>query len=193
MQPDTQLEHYQALLMQWQKTINLVSPSTLNDVWNRHFADSLQLVDKIPNTVKSICDIGSGAGFPGLVIAMKRPDLHVHLIESDTRKCAFLRTVSRETKTENVHIHNDRIENIIATIDADFLTSRALASLRQIMRYSEALWQNKSDFQLLLLKGATVQNEIDEALRHYDFDYQTFPSCTDSKGKILTVNNIRTR
>lgn len=193
MQPDTQLEHYQALLMQWQKTINLVSPSTLNDVWTRHFVDSLQLLDKIPDNVHSLCDIGSGAGFPGLVIAMKRPDITVHLIESDTRKCAFLRTVSRETNTGNVIIHNDRIENFIQSIHADCLTSRALASLRQIIRYSQDLWHNKPDFHLVLPKGATVQSEIDEAVKEYCFEYQSFPSVTDKKATILDVNNIRRR
>lgn len=178
--------------MQWQKTINLVSPATLNDVWNRHFDDSLQLLDYIPEGVKSICDIGSGAGFPGMVIAIMRPDIDIQMIEADTRKCAFLKTVSRETRRDNCIIHNDRIENVIDTIEADCLTSRALASLRQILRYSQPLWHDKPEFLMILPKGATVQDEIDEASKYYKFDYNLHQSQTDPKAKIITVNNICT-
>lgn len=100
---------YEALLKKWQPAINLVSPDTLSEIRTRHIEDSAQLVDLIPAGAKTLFDLGSGAGFPGLVIAMMRPDLEVHLVESDQKKCAFLSTVSRETKTP-VIIHNSRVE-----------------------------------------------------------------------------------
>ena len=131
MHNEPALKHYYGLLLKWQKTINLVSPSTLDDAWNRHFEDSIQVVSYIPENMKILCDIGSGAGFPGLVIAIERPDIQVHLVESDSRKCAFMRTVSRETNLSNVTIHNDRIENVIGDIDADYVSARALASLNK--------------------------------------------------------------
>jgi len=86
MQPDNKLKIYLELLLKWQKAINLISPATLDKAWDRHFEDSLQLLDYIPDSVKSICDIGSGAGFPGLIIAISRPNLDVSLIESDVSK-----------------------------------------------------------------------------------------------------------
>jgi len=90
------LEVYHALLLKWQAAVNLVSPKTLDEAWQRHFLDSVQLLSSIDADVKTIADIGSGAGFPGLVLALCRPDLEVHLIESDMKKCQFLSTVLRE-------------------------------------------------------------------------------------------------
>tara|TARA_B100001750_G_scaffold243143_1_gene257792 strand:- start:758 stop:1339 length:582 start_codon:yes stop_codon:yes gene_type:complete len=191
MQPDKKTILYRDLLLKWQKTINLVSPATLQNVWERHFEDSLQLLDFIPQNVKKICDIGSGAGFPGLLIAMQRPDIHVDLIEADTRKCAFLQTVSRETQCHNITVYNDRIENVMDAIEADCLTSRALASLRQIIHYAEPLWNKNPDLIMVLPKGANFQSEIDEAIKKFKFDYSLYPSKTDSKARILIVNNIR--
>ena len=191
MQPDKKTILYRDLLLKWQKTINLVSPATLQNVWERHFEDSLQLLDFIPQNVKKICDIGSGAGFPGLLIAIQRPDIHVDLIEADTRKCAFLQTVSRETECQNITVYNDRIENVMDAIEADCLTSRALASLRQIIHYAEPLWDKNPDLIMVLPKGANFQSEIDEAIKKFNFDYSLHPSKTDPNARILIVNNIR--
>jgi 16S rRNA (guanine527-N7)-methyltransferase len=170
MQHKDKLEHYLDLLLQWQKTINLVSPSTLADAWDRHFEDSLQLLKYIPNNVKTICDIGSGAGFPGLVLAIERPDIAFHIVESDTRKCAFLRTVSRETSCQNVAIHNGRIENTIDDIHADMVTCRALASLKKLIIYTKSQWDNNIDFTLLSPKGANFNDEIIDAEKLFSFD-----------------------
>ena len=190
MQPDQKLKLYEELLLKWQKTINLVSPATLANVWDRHFEDSLQLLEHIPDNVRKICDIGSGAGFPGLVIAINRPDIEVTLIESDTRKCAFLQTVSRETKCENIKIINKRIENVIDELDVCYLTSRALASLRQLINYAEPLWLSNHNLVMVLPQGANFQSEIDEAIKKYSFDYTVNKSCTDDNARILIVNNI---
>ena len=187
---NSNLEKYSELLLKWQKTINLVSPSTLEVSEIRHFKDSLQLLDFIPVGTKSICDIGSGAGFPGLVIAIMRPDINVTLIEADARKCAFLQTVSRETNCKNVKIFNDRIENVIGEIEADCLTARALASLRQLINFSTPLWKTNKKFTMILPKGANFETEIDEAYKSYTFEIKNYPSVTDELAKILIVNKI---
>ena len=191
MRLNERLQAYHSILLQWQKTINLVSPNTLNDAWVRHFEDSLQIVDLIPDNVKTICDIGSGAGFPGLVIAIVRPNLQVNLIESDTRKCAFLRTVSRETKCENVTIHNGRIEDCLPNLQADCVSARALASLKDLLGYTRRQWTNNSALTLLLPKGRNAEEEIKEAEEVYAFDATQNPSKTDANAVILSVSNIR--
>lgn len=190
MSPKDKLDHYHALLLKWQKTINLVSPTTLDNAWERHFEDSLQLLDYIPDMVQSVCDIGSGAGFPALVIAIMRPDINVSLIESDVRKCAFLRTVSRETSCDNVTIYTDRIENKIGDMDVDMVTCRALASVRQLLIYTQPLWNNNIDFKILMPKGRNWRDEISEAEKKFTFDLSDFLSKTDDEARILIVGNI---
>ena len=103
------LRLYVDLLKKWQKTINLVGKNTLEDAWDRHILDSAQLSAHIPQHA-TLLDIGSGAGFPGLVLAILRPDISVTLVESDTRKCVFMQTVARETHCGNVTVLNDRVE-----------------------------------------------------------------------------------
>jgi len=190
MQPKDKLTHYHDLLLKWQKTINLVSPTTLDHAWERHFEDSIQLNDHIPNSVRTVCDMGSGAGFPALVLAILRPEIKFHLIESDVRKCAFLRNVSRETLCDNVTIHTDRIENKIADMHADMVTCRALASVRQLMIYTKSLWDNNIDFKLLMPKGKNWRDEIIEAEKKFDFDLSDYPSKTEGEARILIVGNI---
>ena len=184
------IDTYHALLLKWQNTVNLVSRHTVDDAKHRHFDDSSQLLSYIPETAKVICDIGSGAGFPGLVIAIERPDIHVHLIESDTRKCAFLREVSRETKCENVTIHNDRVENVINNVEADLVTARALASLRQLISYVRPLWGDNNQLKMILPKGKTYKDEIIDAEKKFTFDCDVHDSKTDHEAKILIVGNM---
>ncbi len=134
------LEIYEALLKKWQRTINLVGDSTLPDVWIRHFADSLQISEAAPEARRWL-DLGSGGGFPGLVTAIRYADdpaAHVHLIESDQRKCAFLRGVSRETGTPAT-VHCGRIEAIVPDLDApiDAVSARALTPLATLLGYAE--------------------------------------------------------
>jgi len=190
MSPENKLRHYHTLLLKWQKTINLISPATVENAWERHFEDSQQLNEYISGNVKTICDMGSGAGFPALVLAILRPDIHFHLVESDVRKCAFLRDVSRETQCENVTVHNDRVENIIHDIQADVLISRALASMRQLLIYGQPLWSTNPALQYILPKGKNWHDEVREAKGKYDFDIEDYPSKTDAQARILIVGNI---
>ena len=177
---------YKQLLLKWQKAINLVSPATLTDVDTRHFLDSQQLNDIIPHGTDTISDIGSGAGFPGLILAMLNPDIAVTLIESDQRKCEFLKTVSRETDT-TVTVINDRIENAFPTIRSDLITARALGTIKMIFDVT-APHANQT---YLLPKGKTADEEIVEALQHYTFQHTATPSKTETDAKILLITQVK--
>ena len=181
------LDHYAKLLKKWQQAINLVSQSTLDDVDIRHFADSQQL-DPYIDQGAVIYDLGSGAGFPGLVLAITRPDLDVNLIESDQRKCQFLRTVSRETGTD-VQIHNCRIEAIDLPAP-DIVTARALAPISDILGYMRNWALSRADLKAILLKGANTEAEIENAKTHNDFTAEMAASQTGD-GYIVSIYDIK--
>ncbi len=181
---------YENFLRKWSKTINLVAPSTLADIRKRHILDSLQLESHIPGGTKILVDIGSGAGFPGMVLAMARPDIVVNLIESDERKCSFLRTVSRETFTPVV-IHNDRAENVDIS-NPDVITARALSSLLSLLSLTEKWWRNNPSLTLIFPKGENWKNEVAEARNFYFFSLSDQPSTTDASARILVIRDIRT-
>lgn len=184
------LEHYEALLHKWQKTINLVAPSTLKETGVRHFLDSAQMLPHIPTHVKSVLDIGSGAGFPGMVLAILDSGRAYTFIESDQRKCHFLQTVSRETGV-SVQVVNSRIEAAIGTQDADIITARALADVSKLLGFVESLPLKNFAIECLFLKGEKIESEIAEAQSHYGFDHDIHPSLSDSRGHILHIRNIR--
>lgn len=182
------LKHYQHLLETWQKKLNLVSSSTLRDGWERHFLDSLQLLPYIPNDAKTLIDLGSGAGFPGLVLAIVRSEtLSVTLIESDFKKCVFLENVSRET-ISSVKILCQRIESIEKSRKGDVITARALTSLDHLLQYSFPLMEE--DSICLFLKGKDFEKEIADAEKKWKFDLEIFPSLTDSNARILKIKHL---
>lgn len=189
MQPDikARLQTYHDLLLKWQKSVNLVAPSTLPDVWARHFEDSLQIVPLVPADAKIVADIGSGAGFPGLILAIARPDLKVHLIDSDSKKGTFLSVVSRETGATNVSVHIGRVENILPTLRVDVVTARALAPLSDLLALTESQWPQT---QMIFLKGADSQNEIDLASQGHRFDVTAHVSQTSDNARILCITNV---
>ena len=174
------LEIYASLLDRWTRRINLVSAATLPDLWHRHFADSAQLLALGPRA-GSWLDLGAGAGFPGLVIAILAPGLRVRLVESDQRKCAFLRRVSDETATP-VDIIPDRIESL-APQHAAVVSARALAPLTQLLAHAEK--HLAPDGIGLFPKGRTVHNEIAEAERAWRFRCRVRPSLTDPEAAIV--------
>ncbi|MCK5555653.1 MAG: 16S rRNA (guanine(527)-N(7))-methyltransferase RsmG, partial [Alphaproteobacteria bacterium] len=141
---------YADILLKWQKVINLVGKGTLEDMASRHFLDSVQLIKYIPNKRVRLVDMGSGAGFPGLVLAMMGME-EVHLIESDVRKATFLREVSRETQTK-VFIYDDRVEDMVIP-DLDFMTARALAPLRDLLTMAKKLSTPDREYTCLFMKG----------------------------------------
>jgi 16S rRNA (guanine527-N7)-methyltransferase len=180
------LRIYQELLHKWNGTINLVSKSSLKSSAVRHFADSVQLWSLRPK-FESWVDIGSGAGFPGMVLAiLTEGQGDFHLVESDARKCAFLRNVSRETKT-SVTVHTKRIEDFDAT-KADVLSARALASIDQLFTYTENII--KPNAICLYLKGQNCDSELEEASRSWRYEAEKFASQTDDNGTVLRIKDI---
>ncbi len=180
------LSIYERLLRQWQEKINIVANSTLDDLWNRHFLDSLQLLDQAGDVSRETwADLGSGGGFPGMVLAIAGiPD--INLIESDQRKCAFLREVSRETSVK-LMIHNQRIESVI--LNCDTITSRAFADLDKTLEISEHLCHKNTRY--LLLKPLDMDKELTETTKSWYFDHQMTPSRSDPRGGILKVWNVK--
>ncbi len=185
------LEVYYQLLLKWQRAINLISGNTLQDAWVRHFADSAQLCPYIPQETRTLVDWGSGAGFPALVIAILKPELDVHIVESDERKCQFMRTVSRETSTP-IRIHTARIEDLsVSDIKPDLITARALASVQKLLGYAHPWVSQNPALSLLLLKGESAQEELDLARKSYDFEAEAHPSVTDPRGCVVRLSCIR--
>jgi 16S rRNA (guanine527-N7)-methyltransferase len=186
------LQAYHALLLKWQNAINLVSKNTLEDSWPRHFADSAQLAAHISPGVKTLADLGSGAGFPGLVLGIMRPDIEVHLIESDERKVQFLKTVSRETSIP-VLVHAVRIERVAGLVSPDLVTARALASLDKLLDMCVD-WAGKAPgLQMLFLKGKGAEEEINVSRESFDFRVESIPSQTDKDARILHISDLKPR
>jgi len=184
---------YQALLLKWQAKINLISPETVSTAQSRHFDDSAQLVPLIPSPVKTIYDLGSGAGFPGLVIALIRPDLAVTLIESDSKKCAFLHTVSRETGV-HVQIVQERIEVAAQKLPPpDLVSARALASLSALLTLAKPWILANPALCGLFPKGARYRDEIKEAQQYWNFSHDEYASITEAEARILRLSHIQTK
>lgn len=184
------LDIYQKLLLKWQKAINLVSPTTLDDLPERHFFDSAQMFRYVTDVDCRLVDMGSGAGFPGLVLALLGVK-DVHLIESDVRKATFLREVSRETSTP-VTIHDIRVED--CTIEqVDVVTARALAPLKDLLTHMGSLSTEGHPVYGLFAKGLQSGDEIDKARKQWDFEVEAFQSESDLSGKILRITNLKRR
>lgn len=178
---------YEELLLKWQKTVNLVSDTTLEDLAMRHFLDSAQLIKFIPDRQIKLADMGSGAGFPGLILAMMGV-ADVHLIESDVRKATFLREVSRETNTK-VTVHDDRVEDI-SIAGLDMITARALAPLTDLFVMVIKLSTPDKEVTCLFMKGEKTNEELEKAKKRWNFTVEISQSITDGTGKILKINNI---
>lgn len=184
------LETYAALLERWTKRINLISPRTLPDLWTRHFLDSAQLLSVAPKGAQSWADLGSGAGFPGAVVAILTrgaPGPKVTLVESDQRKAAFLRSVARETGV-GFDIISKRIEDI-DPLRADIVSARALAPLDTLLGYAER--HLAPGGRALFPKGQKAGHEVAEALEHWRIDCESHPSETDPEAVILSIGDIK--
>jgi 16S rRNA (guanine527-N7)-methyltransferase len=182
------LEIYANLLQKWQRAVNLVGPSTLDDLWMRHFADSLQVSDAVP-AARHWLDLGSGAGFPGLVTAIRYADAagtKVHLIEANQRKCAFLREVSRETGAPAI-IHCGRIEDILPSLDAkiEAVSARALAPLATLIGYAEKFID--AGAVGVFSKGKQVDAELTDSLTIGKYLITTMGSKTSSPARLVLV------
>lgn len=188
------LKLYEVLLQRWQKTINLVAPSTLTQIWGRHFADSAQIVGVAPVDAKSWVDLGSGAGFPGLVAAIMlapRGQTRVTLVESDSRKAAFLREVARIVAVP-VDILPLRIESAATRASLrqfDVVSARALAPLPRLLELAIPFCGPQT--VCLFLKGRDVNRELQAAANEWKFDFVLVPSSTDPEGCVVVVRNAR--
>ena len=187
----TRLRAYADLLRKWQSAINLVSRDSLGDLWRRHFLDSAQLAELIPaDRSLTILDMGSGAGFPGLVLAILGMEpgrqWSVHLVESDSRKAAFLATVARETGA-SVLIHTKRLEDL-APIRADIVTARALAPLDKLVDYAVPFLVPGGHG--LFLKGAGAEDELTAAGKTWKMTVDRLPSRSGPTGVVLRVGEI---
>jgi 16S rRNA (guanine527-N7)-methyltransferase len=184
------LELYLRLLEKWNPAINLVSAATLPDAWHRHIIDSLQFLEASPLQSGRWVDLGSGGGFPGLVVAIaaaeRRPELRVTLVEADKRKAEFLRTVSRETEVP-VTVLTERIEKL-APQRADVLSARALSPLTQLVTYASV--HLGPGGVALFAKGANWQPEVLAARAHWTFDLKEHASMTDPTAVILEIHGI---
>lgn len=188
------LECFAALLTKWNKAINLVSRNSLPDLWHRHMLDSAQLQAFMPpvpkNRPRIIVDFGSGAGFPGLVLAILGAG-HVHLVEADQKKATFLREVARETDAQ-VTIINERVERL-TPFAVDVVTARAFAPLPALLDYAAPFFDPSRGFAPvgLFLKGAAVDLELTEAEKKWTMEIERYPSQTDSKATILRLNVLQ--
>lgn len=180
------VESYVSLLLKWNGKINLIGPATETDIQSRHIDDSLQLVSLIPETARTLVDLGSGAGLPGMVIAIARPDLSVTLVEHDQRKAAFLTEVKSRLGLLNVEIRAADI----ATVDGafDVVTARALASLDQLLGMAQPLMGEGAI--CLFPKGENSQVELDEAAKGWHFESQQKPSATHEGSSIITITKL---
>lgn len=184
------LDRYAELLTEWQQKMNLVGPSTLPHVWDRHFRDSSQLL-AIAGGGQRWLDIGAGGGFPGLVLAILDPTARFTLVESIAKKCRFLATVAQETGTAgHVEIANCRVESMKPQA-FDIITARAAASLETLFDWGVRFTGPRTRW--ILPKGARVQEELATAAKRFHFDHQLVPSLTDSDARIVIATGVKRR
>jgi len=184
------LDRYVAALLRWQATTNLIAPSTIPELWTRHIADSLQLLRLAPGA-KHWVDLGSGGGFPGVVIACAlagTPGAIVHLVESNFKKTAFLREAVRLTGAP-AKVYAVRIEDFVDGFNepVEILTARALASLDNLIEKAYPLLNRGA--QALFLKGQDVEVELTTAAKCWTIDAELIPSITDSGGRIVQIRS----
>ena len=183
------LESYMLLIKKWQKAVNLVSNTEINSLWERHILDSAQVFFEIPKEARILIDMGSGGGFPAVVVAILNKVLNGHLtkivlIESDNKKSIFLKEVSRILDL-NLIVLNERIERIKG-ISADVITARALASTDMLLEWGREFYKNDTIF--LFLKGKLVDNEL--SLIPYSCNISKLNSKIDKDGCVLKITEV---
>jgi 16S rRNA (guanine527-N7)-methyltransferase len=191
---EQRLDRYIDLLLEWQAKTNLVAPSTLPNLWTRHVSDSLQLLDLAPGA-KVWADLGSGGGFPGLVLACAlatTPGAMVHLVERNSKKAAFLREALRVTASPGtVHLAEigDTVDRITGPVDC--VTARALAPLHQLIGFAEPLVRRGAT--VLFLKGQDVEAELTEATKYWNIRPKLHSSRSGGRGWIVELDHIERR
>lgn len=191
---EARLDRYVDLLVEWQAKTNLIAPSTLPTLWTRHVADSLQLLALAP-AARTWVDLGSGGGFPGVVLACAMAEHEgaaVHLVERNAKKAAFLREALRVTNAAGaIHLADigDYVDSFSAPVDC--ITARALAPLHMLLDYVEPLM--KRGAKALFLKGQDVESELTEATKYWNINPHLHPSRTGGQGWIVELETIERR
>jgi 16S rRNA (guanine527-N7)-methyltransferase len=188
---EERLDRYVALLLAWQPKTNLIAPSTVSTIWTRHVADSLQLLDLAPSAKRWI-DLGSGGGFPGIVIACAladQDDAAVQLVERNAKKAAFLREALRVTGGRGT-VHLADIVNYVDSNPppADYVTARALAPLNVLLGLAAPLLSKGA--KALFLKGQDVEAELTESTKYWTVQAKLHPSRTSIDGRIVEVDQL---
>ena len=185
------LQIYVDLLVEWQKKTNLVSNSSLDEIWKRHICDSIQCKSIFPNKLIWL-DIGTGAGFPGLVLSIlsrNEPGFVMNLVESNNKKCAFLRKVIRETGVP-AKVNASRIESVAKQyLDTDVVTARALTSLDNLLMLTQS-WFNSGAVGLFL-KGRDYSQELEKCRGSWEFDLLVHNSRIEENSVLLEIQNLK--
>jgi 16S rRNA (guanine527-N7)-methyltransferase len=182
------LELFAALCNQWTKSINLVSNSNADNLWDRHICDSLRVARHIPENTAVISDFGSGGGFPGIILAILAP-WKVHLVESNQKKCAFLAAVSSELKL-NTQIHTARIESLTPW-DSDVVTARALAPLSKLFELLHPFISRTQ--KTLFFKGRGAEEEVLDAAKNWEFSHILYEEKNQESGPIVEIKDLSRR
>jgi 16S rRNA (guanine527-N7)-methyltransferase len=184
------IDRFLGLVRKWTKTVQLVARNEEESLADRHVVDALDLAVEVPLGADTLIDIGSGGGFPGIVVAIRRPRLQVTLIESDTRKAAFLNAVRRDLALRNVAIVNQRVEAVAPT-RVDVISARALAPLTQLLSLSRHL---RDDTTLSLFpKGNAWRDEVLDANEEWRYDLEVVRTGRTGFGPILKIKNVQSR
>jgi len=185
------LDQFVEHLLKWQRVVQLVAPSTLPTLWTRHIADSLQLLPDIADA-KEIVDVGSGGGFPGLVLSIAAPDKKFHLIESDTRKASFLREAARISNARS-EVYAERIESASKRLATQIhmVTARAFAPLPKLLELTEPFLA--SGAKGVFLKSLDIDVELTTAAKSWNVNFQVRNSLTDPRGRILLIDKAERR
>jgi 16S rRNA (guanine527-N7)-methyltransferase len=184
------LERHLSMLVKWNAAINMVAPASLAQAWTRHFQDSIQIFDLRGEGCRHWVDLGSGAGFPGLVVASlaaeRAPDMRMTLVESDRRKAEFLRSVSRETGLA-VTVLDSRVE-AVPPLQADVVSARALAPLPELCAYAARHLAPAG--RGIFLKGARAEDELRAAKTRWRFNSRVVPSITEAAASVLVITDL---
>ncbi|MGV3549776.1 16S rRNA (guanine(527)-N(7))-methyltransferase RsmG [Rhizobium sp.] len=187
------LDHFATLFRKWAKTINLVAPSTFADLWDRHIADSAQIF-QLASEPRVWVDLGSGGGFPGIITGIflaERRAGWVHLVESNNKKAAFLRTAIAETGAR-ASVHPVRIEAAPGEIaQCDAISARALAELDMLLDYMSPWVQRNAELKAYLHKGRDYRSEIEKSRRRWEFDLVIHESTVETDSVVLEIGGIR--
>lgn len=187
----SRLREFAAILAEWNQKMNLVSKNSLPDLWSRHIFDSLQLLSHLPNNLRHLVDIGSGAGFPAMILAIalaeKKPDAQITLVESITKKTVYLNDVRERLGLKNVVVVNKRVEDAVFK-PVDLITARAVAALDVLCGYAAKIMPHP---QLLLLKGKSYPLEEAAAKQHWSFTSEIFANAYCADGVIVKISNLR--